>query len=107
MPLCRVSFSNTDFHTFSYSNSKPGMFIDFWLTKAPMVFLVIAALAFIVGLNLFPYSSSQVCFFSFSYTALINDVTKTQTSISTFRQRQMCSVCFISLAYLWLFRGTW
>lgn len=60
MLLCRVSFSNTDFRTFSYSNSKPGMFIDFWLTKAPMVFLVIAALAFIVGLNLFPYSSSQV-----------------------------------------------
>lgn len=45
-----------------YSNFKPPKYIDFWLTKAPIVFLAISAFAFIIGLNLFPYSSQQVWF---------------------------------------------
>lgn len=34
--------------------------IRLWLEKAPMIFLVIAAVAFVIGLNLFAYLSLQV-----------------------------------------------
>ena len=34
--------------------------IKLWLDKAPMIFLIVSALTFIVGLNLFAYLSSQV-----------------------------------------------
>lgn len=53
--------TNHHLHTFSYTKFKPPKYINFWLTKAPIAFLAIAAFAFIVGLNLFPYSSGQVC----------------------------------------------
>lgn len=48
---------------------KPSSFIHIWLEKAPMVFLAISAFMFIIGLNLFPYSSEQVrikCTFTFN-----------------------------------------
>ena len=43
-----------------YSDTPPPL-IRLWLEKAPLIFLVIAALTFIIGLNLFAYLSSQVC----------------------------------------------
>ena len=44
-----------------YDSAKPPRLIELWLDKAPMIFLIVAALTFIVGLNLFAYLSSQVC----------------------------------------------
>ena len=43
-----------------YDAINPPWLIKLWLDKAPMIFLIISALTFIVGLNLFTYSSSQV-----------------------------------------------
>lgn len=34
--------------------------IRMWLDKAPLLFLVIAAVGFVIGLNLFAYLSLQV-----------------------------------------------
>lgn len=31
-----------------------------WLDKAPMIFLIIAAVSFVIGLNLFAHQSLQV-----------------------------------------------
>lgn len=44
----------------SYSTHEPPKPIELWLRKAPIVFLAISAAAFVIGLNLFPYSSHQV-----------------------------------------------
>lgn len=38
----------------------PPKAIRFWLVKGPMVLLVVAAVAFVIGLNLFAYLSKQV-----------------------------------------------
>ena len=43
-----------------YDTIKPPWLIKLWLDKAPMIFLIVSALTFIVGLNLFAYLSSQV-----------------------------------------------
>ena len=43
-----------------YDTIKPPWLIKLWLDKAPMIFLIVSALMFIVGLNLFAYLSSQV-----------------------------------------------
>ena len=43
-----------------YDTTSPPWLIRMWLDKAPIVFLIISALMFIVGLNLFAYLSSQV-----------------------------------------------
>ena len=43
-----------------YDSAKPPHLIELWLDKAPMIFLVVAALTFIAGLNMFAYLSSQV-----------------------------------------------
>ena len=43
-----------------YDTTSPPWLIKMWLDKAPIVFLIISALMFIVGLNLFAYLSSQV-----------------------------------------------
>ena len=44
----------------SYDTINPPWLIKLWLDKAPMIFLIVSALMFIVGLNLFAYLSSQV-----------------------------------------------
>ena len=44
-----------------YDTTSPPWPIKLWLEKAPMIFLIVSALTFIVGLNLFAYLSSQVC----------------------------------------------
>ena len=44
-----------------YYSAKPPRLIELWLDKAPMIFLIVAALTFIAGLNMFAYLSSQVC----------------------------------------------
>ena len=44
-----------------YDTINPPWPIKLWLDKAPMIFLIVSALMFIVGLNLFAYLSSQVC----------------------------------------------
>ena len=43
-----------------YDTVNPPWLIKLWLDKAPMIFLIVSALTFIVGLNLFAYLSSQV-----------------------------------------------
>ena len=43
-----------------YDTINPPWPIKLWLEKAPMIFLIVSALSFIVGLNLFAYLSSQV-----------------------------------------------
>ena len=43
-----------------YDTINPPWLIKLWLDKAPMIFLIVSALTFIVGLNLFAYLSSQV-----------------------------------------------
>ena len=43
-----------------YDAINPPWLIKLWLDKAPMIFLVVSALMFIAGLNLFAYLSSQV-----------------------------------------------
>ena len=44
-----------------YDATSPPWPIRVWLYKAPIAFLIISALMFMVGLNLFAYLSSQVC----------------------------------------------
>ena len=44
-----------------YYTINPPWLIKLWLDKAPMIFLIVSALMFIAGLNLFAYLSSQVC----------------------------------------------
>ena len=44
-----------------YDSIYPPWLIKLWLDKAPMILLVVSALMFIAGLNLFAYLSSQVC----------------------------------------------
>ena len=43
-----------------YDTINPPWLIGLWLDKAPMIFLIVSALTFIVGLNLFSYLASQV-----------------------------------------------
>ena len=43
-----------------YDTINPPWPMKLWLDKAPMIFLIVSALMFIVGLNLFAYLSSQV-----------------------------------------------
>ena len=43
-----------------YDAINPPWPIKLWLDKAPMIFLIVSALMFIVGLNLFAYLTSQV-----------------------------------------------
>lgn len=48
-------------NVFSYNAPRePPKLIRLWLDKAPMVFLIVAAAAFVIGLNLFAYLSLQV-----------------------------------------------
>ena len=42
-----------------YDSSPAPVLIKVWLDKAPMVFLIIAAVLFVIGLNLFVYIPSQ------------------------------------------------
>ena len=51
-----------------YDTINPPWLIKLWLDKAPMIFLIVSALMFIAGLNLFAYLSSQV---SISFIARI------------------------------------
>ena len=44
-----------------FYSAKPPRLIELWLDKAPMFFLIVAALTFIAGLNMLAYLSSQVC----------------------------------------------
>lgn len=43
-----------------YDSRVPPKLIRMWFEKAPMLFLVIAAIAFVIGLNIFSYLSLQV-----------------------------------------------
>ena len=43
-----------------YDTINPPWPIKLWFDKAPMIFLIVSALMFIVGLNLYAYLSSQV-----------------------------------------------
>ena len=43
-----------------YDTEKPPRLVELWLDMAPIVSMIIAALTFIIGLNLFVYLSSQV-----------------------------------------------
>ena len=54
-----------------YDTINPPWLIKLWLDKAPMIFLIVSALMFIVGLNLFAYLSSQVCILFMAHTALL------------------------------------
>lgn len=48
-------------NVFSYNAPRePPKLIRLWLDKAPMVFLIVAAATFVIGLNLFAYLSLQV-----------------------------------------------
>lgn len=47
-----------------YDSRVPPKLIRMWFDKAPMLFLIIAAVAFVIGLNLFAYLSLQVRRFS-------------------------------------------
>ena len=47
-------------NTNRYDTTIPPWLIKLWLDKAPIIFLIVSALMFIVGLNLFAYLSSQV-----------------------------------------------
>ena len=47
-----------------YDSRPPPMVVKLWLDKAPLVFLVIAAILFVIGLNIFVY-----IFREFSYSA--------------------------------------
>lgn len=59
--VCRPGRSYPDTKMLcSYSNFKTPNYIGLWFSKAPIVFLAISAFSFMVGLNLFPYSSHQV-----------------------------------------------
>ena len=44
-----------------YDTINPPWLIKLWFDKAPIIFLIVSALMFIAGLNLFAYLSSQVC----------------------------------------------
>lgn len=48
-----------------YDSRVPPILIGVWFDKAPMLFLAIAAVSFVIGLNLFAYFSLQVCLLSF------------------------------------------
>ena len=47
----------------SYGERRPPWLVKLWIEKCPMVFLIISAFAFIMGLNLFTYLSTQVRYF--------------------------------------------
>lgn len=47
---------------FSYNSHEPPKLIRMWLDKAPMILLIVAAVTFVIGLNLFAYLSLQVGF---------------------------------------------
>ena len=53
----------------SYDGTRPPVLIRWWFDKAPIVFLILSALTFIVGLNLFAYLSSQVRLYLTVYDA--------------------------------------
>lgn len=46
--------------SFRHDSRVPPKLIHMWFDKAPMLFLIIAAVSFVVGLNLFSYLSVQV-----------------------------------------------
>lgn len=67
---CPYDLSET-YHLIRYSEKRNAPFwIKVWFTKTPIVFLGISALAFVAGLNIFAYSSHQVCVGLPSYIAL-------------------------------------
>ena len=79
-----------------YDTIKPPWLIKLWLDKAPMIFLIVSALMFIVGLNLFAYLSSQVCILFMAHTALL----RTNRPVM-YRCQQMRSRARTVYAYLW------
>ena len=79
-----------------YDTINPPWPIKLWLDKAPMIFLIVSALMFIVGLNLFAYLSSQVCILFMAHTALL----RTNRPVM-YRCQQMRSRARIVYAYLW------
>lgn len=59
--------------SYSEKRNAPSV-IKLWFRKTPIVFMAISAVTFIVGLNLFAYSSHQVCI-DFSAWILTNSCT--------------------------------
>ena len=59
MPLHQIlSFSLMELDRFTHT--VPPRWIKFWITKSPIIFLAISAITFLVGLNIFAFSSHQV-----------------------------------------------
>lgn len=58
--LCTQCTMLTFITVFSYNSHEPPRLIRMWLDKAPMVLLLVAAVTFVIGLNLFAYLSLQV-----------------------------------------------
>ena len=59
----------------------PPRVIKFWLSNAPVVFLVIAVITFMVGLNIFCYESGQV---SYKLVGIIPFLLTTISSFTSF-----------------------
>ena len=78
-----------------YDTTTPPWLIKLWLDKAPMIFLVISALLFVLGLNLFAYLSSQV-----SVPLTIRVILLKANRHAMCRWRQMCSRVCTVYAYL-------
>lgn len=71
----------------------------FWLDKAPMVFLIVAAVAFVIGLNLFAYWSVQVCYDSCPslQVILLNLLQPLFVSLATSTFTGLHSICTITV----------
>lgn len=57
--VCDVA-EGADIMRIRYNSRVPPRLIRMWLDRAPMMFLIIAAISFVIGLNIFAYLSLQV-----------------------------------------------
>lgn len=57
--VCDV-VEGADIMRIRYNSRVPPRLIRMWLDRAPMMFLIIAAISFVIGLNIFAYLSLQV-----------------------------------------------
>lgn len=66
-----------------------------WLEKAPMVFLIVAAFTFIIGLNLFALLSAQVRLYYARLPFWLSSLTDTAA-----RLRFLCHNCLYGLTFI-------
>ena len=78
-----------------YTTNTPWL-IEIWFDKAPIMFLIISALMFVVGLNLFAYLSSQVRTPSARRITML-----TIFRLPSCHYQQVHSLARIVYAYLW------